>query len=185
MIVRNNVFPKGQTWHFECADWPTPAPTGIHLNTLTLMAEIGPEAVLILREERRFMNQLREFGPFTLNIKSGAVRTSAGPIIFMMWWFPPIVSHTPYASYELLLSPLPPPGISQLVEEASHQTHLHMVILDENHEVFDVVEFKNVYDLGTLLNAAREIGADLASYDFEKAKEAFFHEFSMERLMAL
>ncbi len=183
--MRSNAFPKGQTWHFECANWPTPAPSGVHLNTLTLTPEIGPEAVLILREERKFMSELREFGPFTLNIKSGAVRTSAGPIIFMMWWFPPIVGQTPYASYELLLSPLPPPGISQVIEEVSRQTHLHMVILDENHEVFDVVEFKNVYDLGGLLSVAREIGGHLKSYDFDKAKEAFFHECSMEQLMAL
>ena len=183
--MRNNAFPKGQTWHFEYADWLNAAPSGVHLNTLTLMPEVGPEAVLILREERKFMSELREFGPFTLNIKSGAVRTSAGPMIFMIWWFPPIVSDTPYASYELLLSPFPPTGISQVIEEASRQTHLHMVILDENHEVFDVVEFKNVYDLGALLSAAREIGTHLESYDFDKAKQAFFHEFSMERLMAL
>ena len=183
--MRNNAFPKGQTWNFECADWETGVPSGVHLNTLTLMPEVGPEAVLILREERKFMSELREFGPFTLNIKSGAVRTSAGPIIFMTWWFPPMVGHTPYASYELLLSPMPPPGISHVIEEASHQTHLHMVILDENHEVFDVVEFTNVYDLGALLTAAREIGAQLERYDFDKAKQAFFREFPMERLMAL
>jgi hypothetical protein len=155
MIVRNNAFPKGQTWHFECADWPNATPSGVHLNTLTLMPE------------------------------SGAVRTSAGPMIFMIWWFPPIVSHTPYASYELLLSPFPPPGISQVMEEASRQTHLHMVILDENHEVFDVVEFENVYDLGALLSSAREIGTHLESYNFDEAKQAFFDEFPMERLMAL
>jgi hypothetical protein len=47
------------------------------------------------------------------------------------------------------------------------------------------VEFKNVYDLGALLTAAREIGAHLESYDFDIAKQAFFQEFSMERLMAL
>jgi len=42
-----------------------------------------------------------------------------------------------------------------------------------------------VYDLGALLSAAREIGVHLKSYDFDKAKQAFFDEFSMERLMAL
>jgi hypothetical protein len=84
-------------------------------------------------------------------------------MIFMMWWFPPIISHKPYASYELLLSPFPLTAISQVLEEASRQTHLHMVILDEKHEVFDVLEFKNVYDLGALLSAAREIGTHLGT----------------------
>ncbi|MDE3104159.1 MAG: hypothetical protein KGK08_03195 [Acidobacteriota bacterium] len=183
--MRNNAFPKGQKWHFECAKWHTPAPIGVHLNPVTLVPEMGPETVLILREKRKFMNELRQFGPLTLNIKSGAVRTSAGPVVFMTWWFPPIVACTPYASYELLLSPLPQSGISQLIEEISRQTHIHLVIFDENHEIFDVVEFENVYNLGGLLNLAHEIGAHLKNYTFDEAKQAFFQEFSMERLMAL
>jgi hypothetical protein len=149
------------------------------------MPSLGPETVLILREERQFMSELREHGPFTLNIKSGAVRTSAGPVIFMVWWFPPTVSGAPYAAYELLLPLLPLPGISEVLEEGSRQTHLHLVILDEGHEIFDVVEFKNVYGLGGLLNAAREIGAQVKDYDFDRAKQAFNSEFSVDRLMAL
>jgi len=183
--VRNNAFSSGGKWHFECDRWPRPAPLGIHLNTLTLMPSLGPETVLILREHQKFMRELKEHGPFTLNIKSGAVRTIAGPIIFMVWWFPPMVNGAPYAAYELLLSPSPAQGISQVLEEASRQTHLHLVILDEHHEIFDVVEFKNVYGLGDLLNMAREIGAQLEDYDFDRAKQAFNREFSLERLLAL
>lgn len=183
--MRNNAFPKGQKWHFECDNWPTPAPFGVHLNTLTLMPSLGPETVVILREEAKFMSELRQHGPFTLNIKSGAVKTSAGPVIFMVWWFPPTVNSAPYAAYELLLPLSPPPGISQVLEEGSRQTHLHLVILDEHHEIFDVVEFKNVYGLDGLLSAAREIGAQVKDYDFDRAKQAFNREFSLDRLMSL
>lgn len=183
--MRNNAFPKGQTWHFECANWPTPAPFGVHLNTLTLMSEIGPETVLILREERKFVTELREHGPFSLNIKSGAVRTSAGPVVFMVWWFAPRVGSAPYAAYELLLPLSPLPGISQALDDGSRQTHLHLVILDEHHEIFDVVEFKNVYGLGGLLNAAREIGAQVEDYDFDQAKQAFNREFTLDALLRL
>jgi hypothetical protein len=91
----------------------------------------------------------------------------------------------PYATYELLISPSPAPGISQVLENASKQSHLHLVIVDEQHRVFDVVEFENVYGLGGLLNAAREIGARLKDYDFEQAKRAFNNETSLERLMHL
>jgi hypothetical protein len=185
MIVRNNALPKGQKWHFECDHWPTPAPFGVHLNTLTLMPSLGPETVLVLREERKFMSGLREHGLFTVNIKSGAVRTSAGPVIFMVWWFSPIVNGAPYAAYELLLPLAPEPGISQVLEKGSRQTHLHLVILDEAHEIFDVVEFKNVYGLGGLLNAARELGAQIKDYDFDRAKQAFNREYSLDDLMAL
>jgi hypothetical protein len=149
------------------------------------MPSLGPETVLILREERKFMTELREHGPYTLNIKSGAVRTSAGPVVFMVWSFSPTVSGAPYAAYELLLPLSPLPGIAKVLEEGSHQTHLHLVILDEDHEVFDVVEFKNVYGLGGLLSAAREIGTQVKDYDFDRAKQAFNREFSLDQLMAL
>jgi hypothetical protein len=183
--MRDNAFPKGQKWRFECYHWPTPAPFGVHLNTLTLMPSLGPETVLVLREDRKFLSELREHGPFTLNIKSGAVRTSEGPVVFMVWWFPPTVNDAPYAAYELLLPLSPLPGISQVLEEGSRQTHLHLVILDEDHEIFDIVEFKNVYGLGGPLNVAREIGAHTEGYDFDRAKEAFNREFSLDRLMGL
>lgn len=185
MNARNNAFPKGQTWHFECEKWSVQAPFGIHLNMVALMPEIGPEAVLILREKRGFMSDLKEHGPFTLNIKSGAVRTSAGPIIFMLWWFPPSVGGVPYAAYELLIPPAPPRALAELMENAGRQSHMHLLILDENNEVFDVVEFENVYGLGRLLDAACDIGANLDGYDFEQAQHAFFREFSMEQIMAL
>ena len=107
MNVRDNAFPKGEPWHFEVLNWRQPAPFGIHLNTLTLNPEIGPESVLILREERKFLSELKEHGSFQLNIKSGAVRTSVGPVLFMLWWFPPVVLDTAYAIYELLLESAP------------------------------------------------------------------------------
>jgi hypothetical protein len=101
--MTNNAFPKGRKWNFSLDNRNDPAPAGIHFNSATLMQEIGQETVLILREQRQFMTDLRKHGPFVLNIKSGAVRTSAGPIVFMLWWFPPILDDMPYALYELLI----------------------------------------------------------------------------------
>jgi hypothetical protein len=183
--MTNNAFPKGRKWNFSLDNRNDPAPAGIHFNSATLMQEIGQETVLILREQRQFMTDLRKHGPFVLNIKSGAVRTSAGPIVFMLWWFPPILDDMPYALYELLISPSPQPTISGLLEKASRQTHLHLVILDEEQEVFDVVEFENVYGLGNLLNTSREIGATLTGYDFNAAKKAFNKEIPLEYLFRM
>lgn len=88
---------------------------------MTLMPSLKPETVLILREEKKFMSELQEHGPFTLDIKSGAVRTSAGPVIFMVWWFPPTINGAPYAAYELLLPLSPPPDISQVSNVSSRR----------------------------------------------------------------
>lgn len=185
MTIRNNAYPKGETWNFVADRWAATAPLGIHLNVLSLMQSIGSETVLVLREERQFLDDLRLHGAFTLNLKSGAVRTSAGPVIFMVWWFSPAVNGVPYAAYELLISPLTSPPIAKALEIASHQTHLHLVMLDERHEVFDVVEFENVYNLGNLVQGAQEIGAQLKGYDFERAKQSFFEEYSLDQLMRL
>ena len=185
MNVRNNAYPKGDRWTFVTDDWTGSVPSGVHLNTVTLMPSVGPETVLVLREERQFLQDLRLHGPFTLNIKSGAVRTSAGPVIFMVWWFPPKVDGVPYAAYELLIRPSPPQVVAAALAEAARQTHLHLLMLDERNEVFDVVEFENVYGLGNLLQVAQQIGAQLKEYDFESAKKTFFEEYSLHRLMQL
>lgn len=58
-------------------------------------------------------------------------------------------------------------------------------MLDEEHEVFDVVEFENAYGLGSLLQVAKEIGAQLKRYDFDRAKQSFFAEYSLDQLMRL
>lgn len=99
--------------------------------------------------------------------------------------FGPTVSGAPYAAYELLIPLSPQPGLSQVLEDGSRQTHLHLVILDEEHEILDVVEFQNVYGLDGLLNAAREIGDQVRDYDFEQAKQAFNREYTLDRLLSL
>lgn len=58
-------------------------------------------------------------------------------------------------------------------------------MLDERNEVFDVLEFENVYGLGDLLQVAQQIGAQLEGYNFESAKQSFFEEYSLRRLMQL
>lgn len=185
MDLLDNAFPKDQKWKFEYDGRGLTLPFGIHLHTVILTPTLGPEVILVLRKKREFLNELKEFGPLTLNIRSGAARTSAGPIIFTIWWFPPMVNATPYASYELLISPLLIPAIAQVLERASLLTHLHLLILDDKQQVFDLVEFENVYGLGSLLSAARDIGAHLQDYDFDRAKQAFMHEHSLESLMRL
>jgi len=72
-------------------------------------------------------------------LKGGAVRTSAGSVLFMIWWFPPLINNSPFAAYELLASPEPSPTGRQLLAAASRQKHLHLVILDEHEEILDVV----------------------------------------------
>jgi hypothetical protein len=141
---------------------------------ITLVPEVGPEVVLIVKENVRFVDQIRTQGPLRLMLKGGAVRTSAGPVLFMIWCFPPLINNSPFAAYELLTSPESSPNGRELLAAACRQTHLHLVILDENEEILDVVEFENKYGLDRLVIIGAEIAKDLVEYDFARAGAAFF-----------
>lgn len=178
--VKNNGFASAGKIHFTKGLWSIPHALGIHFNTVTLAPEVGPEVALILKESAQFVDQIRTQGPLRLMLKGGAVRTSAWPVLFMIWWFPPLINNSPFAAYELLTSPESSPTGRELLAAASRQTHLHLVILDEHEKILDVVEFENKYGLDRLVIIGAEIAKDLVKYDFARAGAAFFQEISQE-----
>lgn len=180
--VRDNKFRSRDKRHFIKGEWHVPSAFGVHFNVATLEAEVGPEVILLLHESRSFLTALRSQGPYQLRLNSGITSTSAGPIIFMLWWFPPLIKGKPFAGYELLTSPKTGPSGTDLLNQAASQSHLHLVMLDDHQEIFGVVEFKNTYDFGRLVTAAEEVGA-LPGYNFLRAKEAFLREIPQESLL--
>jgi hypothetical protein len=183
--IINNKFAFQGKRHFSKGDWQIPNGLGIHFNVATLQAEVGPEVILIFSEIRTFLIELRNQGPYQLRLNSGIMNTSAGPIIFLLWWFPPLIEGRPFAGYELLISPKSGPFGTDLLNQADLQTHLHLVILDECQEVFAVVEFENTYGLGQLVAATEKVNPLPTGYDFFKAKEAFLREIPQERLLSV
>lgn len=181
--VKNNKFAFHGKRNFTKGDWQIPSAFGVHFNVGTLQPEVGPEVILLLSERRAFLTELRNQGSYQLRLNSGIVKTSAGPIIFLLWWFPPLIDGNPFAGYELLISPKPGPSGVDLLTQVASQTHLHLVILDEHQDVFGVVEFENTYGLGGLVTAAKKTGSLPTGYDFFKAKEAFLREISQESLL--
>ena len=178
--IKENKFRLGGKRHFVNEGLlPASTQAGVRFVTTTLDPEIGAEVALVLTETREFLNQLRQQGPFQLRLNAGARNTSAGPILFMLWWFPPLVNKRPFAGYELLANPAGP-GLLGL---ASKQTHLHLVILDDKQQIFDVVEFENNYELGRLVEIASQIRPQLDGYDFGHASKAFLQEVPQESLL--
>ncbi len=182
--IKNNHFAFQEKRHFTTGnDWQIPAGFGIHFNIATFQPEVGPEVILILRESRTFLTELRKQEPYQLRLNAGIVKTSAGPIVFLLWWFPPLIDGKPFAGYELLVSPKPGPSGTDLLKRAALQTHLHLVILDEHQEVFAVLEFDNAYGFGPLVAATEKIDPLPAGYDFVRAKEAFLREIPQDSLL--
>src|SRR5579863_412968 len=143
--MRNNKLAGRERTFFEMGDREPPRLLGMYLMPIALGIGSEYESVFLLREERAFVERLRSFGPFELHIASGVANTLCGPMGFLLCWFPPIMPNCPYASYEVLVSPEPGHFSNSVVREAAQQTHIHLIILDENNETFDVVEFENVY----------------------------------------
>jgi len=54
--VKNNGFASVGKFHFAKGLWSIPRAPGIHFNTVTLIPEVGPEVVLILKESRQFVD---------------------------------------------------------------------------------------------------------------------------------
>jgi hypothetical protein len=171
-----NNFPAGAKYSFmPTGNWTLPPRTGIHFNSAVLQPHVGEETILVLREEGRFLEELRGKGAFDLRLNSGAIRTSEGPVLFLLWWFPPLVNDLPFAAYELLLNPLGSSALN-LLHRAAKQSHLHLLMIDETAKLFDLIEFRNNYFLERLLEIAQEIGPDLGNYDFAAIQAAFTRE---------
>src|SRR5450631_1858779 len=95
-----NQFRHGK-WHFELAETSL-SPIGMagaRFEKTTLDEEIGPEVVLMLTDPTAFAHELKR-ERFALRLKSGVAQTSVGPVLFLLWWIPPVTNGKPFALYE-------------------------------------------------------------------------------------
>ncbi len=173
----------GSRSHFEARGFDLDiAQIGMTIMKATLSPQVGPETILVLKEQRSFFESLMKLAPLSLMLNSGAARTSAGPIFFALWWFPPMTNNRPYAAYETFWNPM---GDMAIICDAAEQSHLHLVILDEAGEIIDVVEFENNYNLSRMVELALMIQSEeLCAYNFEMAKSAFTDELELDDLFA-
>jgi hypothetical protein len=141
----DNRFRHGKC-HFELAGTnpATVGMTGARFEKLTLDEEIGPEIVVMLTDPTPFADELKRREPFGLRLKSGAARTSVGPVLFLLWWIPPITTGRPFALYEQILNPTNT-GVLQMLRELVKQTHLHLILVGPGQELMDVYEFESTF----------------------------------------
>ena len=169
----DNRFRHGKC-HFELGD-TSPLAVGVSgakFEKVTLDEEVGSEIVLFLTDSTPFAHQLKQ-EQFELHLKSGAVRTSAGPVLFLLWWMPPVTNGKPFALYEQLLNPAHA-GTMVGLGQIARQTHLHLVLIGPDQELLDVYEFENTFGMEKLIpiseSACEEYGA---SMDFFAAKREY------------
>jgi hypothetical protein len=155
---------------------------GVLFEELTLEAQIGPEVVALLID--RNPDELRGKGSLSINLNAGVFQTPFGPVLFLIWWIPPIVEGKPWAMYEQLTNPIHP-LICEILRRLATQTHLHLLLLNEANHVQTAFEYPNTFAFENILAIAEQ--AKLAwtgPQDFQRATKIYQAEYDVIELFA-
>lgn len=144
---------------------------------------VGSEVVLVLVDQTNFAHQLANRNPFELRLKTGAARTSIGPLAFLLWWVPPVSNGMPFALYEHLLNPTERSAL-EMVQRLSAQTHLHVLLIGPGQELLDCYEFVNTFECDALLPII-ESALMGPALDFEAAKWEYEQMFDLPTLFQM
>jgi len=132
-----------------------PLRSGVLFEEVTLDERIGTEAVALLIDPEP--HDLLTNGSLNLNLKAGIAATAYGPVLFLIWWMPPIVDGRPLAFYEQVMNPLYA-KTSETLLRLANQTHLHVLLIDVIGQVLTVFECRNTFGFDRLqagVNGAR------------------------------
>ena len=169
--------------HFEWTPTSDLAPgaTGAIFENAILDHDVGLEAALILIDSSPFVQELKHRKPFELSLKAGFAETRVGPILFLLWWVPPIINGMPFALYEHLLNPTSS-GTLRGLRQLARQTHLHVVLLGKDQRLCDVFEFENVYGFNNLISPVETASKEHPCMDFAAVKREFDQTYDLMEL---
>jgi hypothetical protein len=174
-FILNNKVSKSPS--FELGDVPffdELPQTGIALMRLVMEDGFGVETVLVLYDKTPYVSTLAEINPLELMLKSGMVRTSNGPVIFLFFYVPNAdTPNDPDFAYVYHANPFDADQMATL-RGLAHQSHWHVILVDADQIPQSVLEFDNDFPLaetladnvdaisnmqpGNFLLAAREFG---------------------------
>ena len=181
MPLNNQLAPERRDWSFMAFSG-LPSGSGVLFEEVTLDERIGPEAVALLIEPEP--DELLAKRRLDLNLKAGIAATAYGPVLFLVWWIPPIVSGRPTAFHEQVMNPLYP-NTSEVLRRVAEQTHLHVIVTDETGQVVTVFEYENIF--GFVGIRAAVDGARVAwrgPADFAQAKGAYERQYEIDDILA-
>jgi hypothetical protein len=115
MALNNRLSLERRDWRALAFNGLPPG-SGVLFEEVTLDPRIGPEAVALLIDPAADEMVLK--GTLDLNLKTGIVATSYGPVLFLIWWIPPIENGHPIAFYEQVMNPLYP-NTSEVLRRAA------------------------------------------------------------------
>lgn len=157
---------------------------GVFYLPIILDKDVGEEIILIIFDPTDFIFELSAVVPFQFYKSCVAINTSYGPIFsFIFYVTNPSDEKKAFAIYDKPINISKPESIKPWIKLAG-QTHLHLLLLDKNHEVQGFYEFENdsafdePLEMISLMDAGRII-------DFPKAEQEYFNNYSLPDLFAM
>lgn len=181
----DNRFRHGKS-HFEFSGplGLPPGASGARFERVAIDPEIGPELVVLLLDFTPFAHQLNALEPFELHLKCGGVRTGAGPVLFLLWWIPPVTDGKPFAMYENILDAAHA-STREWLRRASLQTHLHVILIGPGGELVGLYEFENTFELDQLALVRESGRVGYQDIDFAAAEREFKQTYNLTQLFLL
>jgi len=180
MPVQNQISPRRRDWsNISLAS--RPQGVGALFEKIELDKRIGPEDVVLLIDPRP--EELLARRTLIIELKAGIASTNFGPVLFLVWWIPPITKGKPFAFYEQLMNPLHA-DTSVVLARVADQTYLHIVLLNADGEVQTVFEYQNNFGFGGIHAGVQ--GARVAwqgHSDFSLAKQEYHKEYDVYELL--
>jgi hypothetical protein len=182
MPVNNQLAAERRDWSGMVFS-SLPPGSGVLFEEVTLDERIGSEAVALLIDPEP--DELVAKANPILNLKAGIAATAYGPVLFLIWWIPPIVNGRPSAFYEQVMNPLYS-RTSEVLRRVADQSHLHVLVVDVNGLVLTVFEYQNTFGFEGIRASAD--GARIAwpgTDDFPRAKRAYEQQYDIDELLAI
>lgn len=175
----------------ETSHWQLPAlppllegRSGIIPLRATLDPSIGPELVMAIFDHTTFVFDLAAIQPFELHLNTGVVRTSAGPVFFLLFWLRNPQGQQPFAMWDITLNPHDSAHM-QRYWELAHQSHWHVCVLGLANEVLNMYQFENDFGLADAIRVAVEACRPVPCPDFDSAKAEYERDHSLAQLFAM
>ncbi len=155
---------------------------GIIPMNMVMDTSIGTETALLLIDRTPFIYDLKKVRPFVLNLKSGLVRTSHGPLLFLLFHVPdPIRKNVPFVTIDAHVNPLDRQHL-MIWKDLAQQSHWHLVLVDSAEKVVDAFEFENSFGLGETLDAVQTACENMRMGSFDDVKIEFSKRYSITDL---
>jgi len=156
---------------------------GIKTMRFVLDKAIGPEIILLITESSNLIKDFEDANIIDFYMKSGLVKTSYGPVYWMLFYFPKLPNGEK-AIYENSINPINKIQMAPY-EQLANQKYWHIITADQKGEVSNFFEFKNVYDLSDTLWQVKRACSGMKVKDFMLAKAEYENIYSIEELMEM